>query len=468
MLGKYRPLLREVEHTLGLGQLEEAHRLLQSGKLWRHRRARELAARLRAAFLERAQQHLGAGRWEEAIADLRYAEEIGPRDTDLCGQKQGIKELLRRQLGKWLADGMPEVAVSVGDMLRRLGLSDPEMEPLLAAAHAWLQGRRAWERGQLSLAIARYRTARQRLPECQKLTAEAAQVLEQWSDLQDHERHLWSAWCQKDWPRVLWQAQEILARVPDHPEARLACQQAWKCQSLLPDNGRDRRALYSPSRGWQGLHSRLWSRPMLSPAPNGFLLLVDGSGNYLLLLDEHISVGNQAGSASLRLLAPIGSLHAVMVRDREGYVLAACGEVRVDGSLLQGRTTLHDGDRIELARGVVFTFRLPVSFSNTAILVPQDKSYFGRSIDAVVLMAELCVVGPRPDSHIPFGAGEDRWLLSRSQGRFCLRGPGPIYLDQMPAAEEVYFWPPCCVQLPPGNLYVEPLTTGGRPRAATF
>jgi hypothetical protein len=90
----------------------------------------------------------------------------------------------------------------------------------------------------------------------------------------------------------------------------------------------------------------------------------------------------------------------VIRRDREGYTIEPVRQVKLDGRPLTGPTTLADGNLIELGEGVEVRFRRPHALSATARLEIESRHKTDPTADAVLLMAESCVMGPGWQSHV--------------------------------------------------------------------
>jgi hypothetical protein len=133
-----------------------------------------------------------------------------------------------------------------------------------------------------------------------------------------------------------------------------------------------------------------------------FLLWVDAVGGYLVCLSDRVVLGQPSASSSadIPILADLSRQHAVIRRDAEGYVLEPLHTVRVGGKTASHVVSLMDGQVIELGENVRVRFRKPHALSGTARLEMLSHHRTVPSVDAVLLMAESCVLGPARHNHV--------------------------------------------------------------------
>ncbi len=136
--------------------------------------------------------------------------------------------------------------------------------------------------------------------------------------------------------------------------------------------------------------------------PERFLLWIDAVGGYLICLKDTVVLGHTSGGAEVDvpILAGISHAHARLHRDPEGYVVEPLHSVSVDGHPVAGPALLRDGSRIQLDTGVELQFHLPHALSATARLEFVSRHRTEPRTDAVILMAETCVLGAQSNCHI--------------------------------------------------------------------
>jgi len=162
------------------------------------------------------------------------------------------------------------------------------------------------------------------------------------------------------------------------------------------------------------------------------MLWVDGVGGYLLTLADEVTIGQPASDGdpapSIGLLADLSRRHAKLARREGRYVLTPHGETTIDGRRIDGPTVVEDGASIGLGSARL-RLRRPHALSATAVLTVESGHRTAPAADAVLLMAESCVVGPRPHSHVRCAGATDEVILFRGAGGLRCRASGPLVVD---------------------------------------
>ncbi len=171
------------------------------------------------------------------------------------------------------------------------------------------------------------------------------------------------------------------------------------------------------------------------PMNDKFLLWVDAVGGYWVCLADQVTLGQPgaAGSVDLPILADLSNRHARIRRDGEGYLIEALRPVRVNGRRVENVAALTDGAMIQLGESVRMVFRRPHALSATARLDFVSRHRTQPSVDAVLLMADSCVLGPRPHSHVVCRNWKDEVVLYRHDDDLYLRTPLAVEVDGAPA-----------------------------------
>ena len=162
-----------------------------------------------------------------------------------------------------------------------------------------------------------------------------------------------------------------------------------------------------------------------------FLLWVDAVGGYWVCLGDEVVLGQPAPSAKVDvpILGDLSGCHARIRRDREGYLLEAIRDVKIDGRRVQQAALLNDGAKVRLGEAVWLLFRRPMALSATARLDFLSRHRTHPSSDAVLLMAEACVLGPKPHSHVVCRDWTREAVLYRRGGELYCRAPGKFAVD---------------------------------------
>lgn len=162
-----------------------------------------------------------------------------------------------------------------------------------------------------------------------------------------------------------------------------------------------------------------------------FLLWVDAVGGFWVCLGDEVTLGQpiRSGTVDVPILGDLSSRHARIRRDGEGYLIEAIRDVRVDGRPVDRVASLHEGSRIRLGEGVKLVFRRPHALSASARLDFASRHRTQPSADAVLLMADSCVMGPKPSSHVVCRDWPKEVVLYRHEDQLYCRTQGPIEVD---------------------------------------
>lgn len=160
-----------------------------------------------------------------------------------------------------------------------------------------------------------------------------------------------------------------------------------------------------------------------------FLLWIDAVGGYWVTMSNEIVIGQPTADVDVPILGDISKRHARICRDGEGYLIEALRPVCVNGQAVRGRTTLSDRAIIRLGDRVELRFRRPHALSATARLEFVTGHRTQPSSDAVLLMAETCVLGPSGHSHVVCHNWPNEVVLFERNGELYCRTPGTVEID---------------------------------------
>ncbi len=177
--------------------------------------------------------------------------------------------------------------------------------------------------------------------------------------------------------------------------------------------------------GWSAMEYHVGQQP------ENFMLWVDMVGGFRVCLADQVTIGQPiAGSrVDVPILGDISGRHARIERDGGGYLIEAYRDVRLDGRKVERTSTLTDGSRLELGEGVRLCFRRPHALSATARLDFLSRHRTQPSADAVLLMAESCILGPRKHSHVVCPDWPGEVILYRQDEQLLCRASGIIVID---------------------------------------
>ncbi len=173
-----------------------------------------------------------------------------------------------------------------------------------------------------------------------------------------------------------------------------------------------------------------------------FLLWIDGVGCWMVYSGGRVTIGGpvEPGSSSpaadICLLADLSRQHAAIERVGESYRLEAT-QARVNRQSVRGETYLRDGETIELGNSLTIPFRTPSVLTATAVLGGGSalpwRMFRQRGtpgiVDGIVLMDEVCLLGPGSDAHIVCRDWPETVILFRREGALWCRTKAEANVD---------------------------------------
>lgn len=164
---------------------------------------------------------------------------------------------------------------------------------------------------------------------------------------------------------------------------------------------------------------------------SGFLLWIDGVGGYWVCLANHAVIGRppSSGGVEIPVMGDLSKQHARILRDDGGYCIEAIRDVWINDKPVRSIGLLTDGSRIQLGQAVAMRFRQPNPLSLTARLDFLSPHRTDPSTDGIILMADLCVLGPTADCHIPCRRWKNQVVLHRDGRTLLCRGWGTMEID---------------------------------------
>jgi hypothetical protein len=161
------------------------------------------------------------------------------------------------------------------------------------------------------------------------------------------------------------------------------------------------------------------------------LLWIDGVGCYQIVSRDRVSIGSHTtdrAGADIRLLAPLNRQQAVVARSGEGYYLETEDSTARTGDHKGGRL-LRSGDTIEIGGGVRLRLRMPNSLSQTAVLEFVSPHRPVKRVDGVVLLEQVCILGPAEDAHIRCTHWQNPLVLFQRHGELWCKGASGMTLN---------------------------------------
>jgi hypothetical protein len=172
--------------------------------------------------------------------------------------------------------------------------------------------------------------------------------------------------------------------------------------------------------------------------PHRALLWIDAVGGFLVCTDDVIVLGQPSpgNSVAVPILADISRRHAVIRRDAGAYVIEPLQKTLIDGREITQQHVLADNCLIQLGDNVRLRFTKPHALSATARLVMESHHKTQPSADAVLLMADSCVLGPSKHSHVRCKNWERDIVVYRQNEQVFCRADEPLSIDGVQATGE--------------------------------
>lgn len=444
MFPSWRIELGEARRALKAGQLDRACAIVDQESLREFRQARELSCELAGRVASRAESRMAMGQSSAGWHDLELADRMAGSDQATAPLRTAYQRRVITRIVRALGEGHTARAKQDIAKLRERRLDDATVRHLEQLANRLDEAEQMLSAGKSAEAL-------QTLAELRSNTAGASDTIDL-SNVDRRVEHLTSrserhvqlsgqlldASAAKDWHQVLSLADAMLAVAARDRVARAARRRAWHAVGLDATQvyhgsprGHAALAVASPSGPAHDPRFDPSSSMTDSPAPQRFMMWIDAVGGYLVCLDDEVTLGQPAPGApvAVPLCADLSRRHAVIRREQGSYTIEPVGEVTVDGRRLTGPMVLGDRHEIGLGDVVRLEFRRPHALSATARLVPLSGHRTEPRADAVLLMADSCVLGPKQHSHVVCRHLSGDLMLFRQDGRLYCRTPLDLTID---------------------------------------
>lgn len=493
MFQPWRIKLRAAEEAFRSGRLEEAGEILRSGELREFLPAKKLLAKVAAEIARRAGRRLTAGQTSAGCRDLAMARAWGA-DADRTDElRQNVVERRLQEAQAYLVAGEPAAALARLELLASQTDVTQPVRALREAARRVLSAQRFCRTGEFARAEQELSAALALAPAVTALEDARSECRVKGSECRQLVGQLHAAVCDERWTETLTLAETILELCPDHEPARDARRRAWakagmhaapplrrmafqavnpgqgglECHPPRPVAGAEpghpaagnihpaRLARRCPGEVQAGASPRLPSHQIFNDAnadcmkqpvnmtdppqceSRRFLLWVDGVGGYLVCTGDEVLLGQPVEDSriDIPILGDVSRRHAKIRRDGESYLIEPIRGVRLDGRPIERATTLADGCQIELGGNVRLRFRRPHPLSATARLEFVSHHRTQPSADAILLLADSCILGASGASHVVCRDWAGQVVLFRQDDELYCQAPGQFRVDGVPAAE---------------------------------
>ena len=433
MFQTWRQKLREAEIALKAGRLDDAARIVSEHELKEYRPGAALAVKMAGRLAKRGKDRLAAGDsfagWNDYTAASRLAGDAAAVDElrlHLAKHKEAVAQ------NAILAGDLDAATAALTEAGER-GLSNSRTRKIEQIVAHWKAARRQARRGDFPAAEAEFAASAAMAPESKALAKERQANQSAMKESRPLREKLVAAAAEGRWSEVIGLAESLLALAPEDAQARQARDRAWRSAGLdarSPNRSAPAAAAVSENNSTPNANKE--SSETFARGPRN-VLWVDEIGAFLICRGENVVLGQPGPGVDIPILADVSRRHAVIRREGEGYLILPARPIRVDDSAINETALLRDGSVIELAPGVRLQFRRPHALSNTATLSFLSRHRFQPHVDGVVLMAEACIMGPKPQSHIVCKQWGDDVVLMRQGDDLAVRTAGEFTCDEQVA-----------------------------------
>ncbi len=152
------------------------------------------------------------------------------------------------------------------------------------------------------------------------------------------------------------------------------------------------------------------------------ILWIDGVGGFLCCDQDEILIGQAIGGsvADLGIVGDLSRQAAAIRRSGSDYLLQPLQAMCLNDSPVERAQILANKAVLQLGR-VRVGFSKPNPLSATARLDLLSLNKWKPNVDGVLLLADSCVIGPNPGSHVKCTAWKNELLMFRHGEGWCFR-----------------------------------------------
>ena len=451
------------------GRYDEASALLAAESLRDFLPAKRLARDVAGKIVERAGHRFARGDSAAGWNDLATADRLGGEPEAIGRLRHQYADHIIDEVHRYLAAGQPAPALAQLEKLKSRGLADERARLCRQIAQIMQEADDATARGhfaEAAAAIARAGIlAHSQTPSeakmdqiARQLNDQSQRLASQANECQRLSAEMHAALTADNWSAVLTAADGLLAIAPQHAAAGQARRRAWRAVGMdVTQAYRGRRGaglvsldiatwrqaarLPSARRGRRSTHASRSSEDDTvagNEHPRRALLWVDAVGGFLACLDDTVVIGQPSPGEriAIPILADLSRRHAVIRRDAGAYLIEPLQRTLIDGREITAPYVLSDNQLIQLGDNVRLRFTKPHALSATARLAIESHHKTQPSADAVLLMADSCVLGPNRHCHVRCREWQRDVVVYRQDDRLFCRASEPVSIDGVATSGE--------------------------------
>ncbi len=407
MLQGWRLKLREAELAEKRDCLDEAAKLLFSEDLRSVRQAKSLASRVADKLAWQAIKLFHADDRNGGWQNLNAARALSGDSSEYLAARNEFITRIFALVECRLTAGDSSGALVAIDELERHQVAGSSLKTFKEGAQRLASARRLGSLGKFAEADGQFAQAEQVLGNHQSIVERLRQESRvKGTRYQENQAKLACFMNSHEWSKAAEVVDALLELAPENIQLReiqrgVSAKLKHGAQADLSGTvalARGRRGNYPPAEETKAV-SKLDQVPTLG---RRFLLWVDAVGGFMVCLGNEVVLGQATpgNRVDIPILGDVSRKHARIVRETGSYIVEPLQAVLIDGKPISGRTLLSDGDELDLGRGVRLRFRQPHALSATARLEFVSHHRMQPAADAVLLMAESCVMGPAWRNHV--------------------------------------------------------------------
>jgi hypothetical protein len=435
MFPPWRFKLREAQVAFEQGRLEEAAAIAGEPQFKQFLPIQQLLVKIAEQFARRGLERAAAGDLAAGWRDLDAARQLAGDTSEWQQLSQAVADVAIGNIVHHLEAGDFSGASARIEALERRQMPGVSLTSLREVGKRLDSARKLVQRGKFAEATEQLSAAALLRPDLAVLEEKRNLYKERAERSRVLHEQLHAAMGSADWTKVLACASELLELSPENRVAHAARKRAW---AEVGEQIGDSRRL-GDTQHWAGSSQRdAPAAPSGAPSTAArqqvgrFMLWVDAVGGYLVCLGNEIVIGQSVPGAQVDVAvqADISRKHLKITRQGEGYVLEPLGgKVICGGKAVTEPTLISDGDELTLGEGVKMRFRKPHVLSASARLEMVSGHRTLPYADAVILMAESCVLGPKWQNHVVCRDWNGDVVLYRADDKIMCRAMESIEID---------------------------------------
>ncbi len=435
----WRSKFRKVAEQIAAGKLSEATALFLQSHLYEFNGGADLAGRLANHLMTRAQTKASADDFLTAWQDLNHAERLFDLANSACPpqllrQRQQLLELAIESAAAHLNSGRPVQALRVIADLKRQRILDSRADQIESLANRIHQAELLAGQGQWANAKKLLEKVVAQRPDLAWVQSRNQALTQQTATAGGLKDQLQSALQESHWTAARQVSTQLLDISPHYQLAADALRRSLQRQQPPPKvdpPAAVEPALHDTSAGKLSDTDANLLRSAARTKMNRMMLWVDGVGGFLLCLDPQVILGRALPDAGVEIpiIGDLRRRHLRIARTGNDYLATALADVSVGGRMLAGPHLLQNNQQMTLGSTVAIKFRLPHPLSTSARLDVTSRHRTQPWSDAVILVADTIIMGPRNTSHIICPEMDSELIMCLGQNGWTARFGGNIEVD---------------------------------------